>query len=473
MTVQPLYFWMAATMINDYTVKIAISIHVGVYSTDNCTSALTLLDGENMQDVIAEYTSNTLATYSTSNMAIFMQTAELDDHGDTSIDVAEQADSSARECVRHFDADHNPALAIDGRNRLMRDVEGAIRAVEGLGEYQSTVHKPTWNTLLKYSSALRGYNDGQTESDPERPPTKTSFFSATQHGGDAALIRHALFSLCSKLGADMSWFDAISSMVHTGADVVVIDDPSMPAPIPLIKHARPAVKIIYRPHFEVRKDLVERVGSPPEQVWQWIWDSVKEADVFISHPVDKYVLHNFPFNIFELMPACTNWFDGLNTPFGECDLKFYHGNLHTLCNAQKTNHVLYPAREDIPQIARFDLSKGIAHVVESHPKFCHRMQTLYAAIAKDVVVARIWCSYRMLNAIITTEKIVLQLSLREGFEVVVSEALYHGKPVVTTAVGGIPLQIEHRTSGFLVEVGHTDSVANTLFDYTPAMIFTP
>ena len=70
----------------------------------------------------------------------------------------------------------------------------------------------------------------------------------------------------------------------------------------------------------------------------------------------------------------------------------------------------------------------------------------------------------VLNALMTTAKLVVQLSLREGFEVKVSEALHHGKPVVATRAGGIPLQIQHGKSGFLVDVGDTDAAANHLFD---------
>ena len=70
----------------------------------------------------------------------------------------------------------------------------------------------------------------------------------------------------------------------------------------------------------------------------------------------------------------------------------------------------------------------------------------------------------VLNALLTTAKLVVQLSLREGIEVKVSEALHHGKPVVATRAGGIPLQIQHGKSGFLVDVGDTDAVANHLFD---------
>jgi len=46
--------------------------------------------------------------------------------------------------------------------------------------------------------------------------------------------------------------------------------------------------------------------------------------------------------------------------------------------------------------------------------------------------------------------IVLQKSLREGFGLVVAEALWKGIPVIGGNVGGIVVQIEDGVSGFLV-----------------------
>ena len=47
---------------------------------------------------------------------------------------------------------------------------------------------------------------------------------------------------------------------------------------------------------------------------------------------------------------------------------------------------------------------------------------------------------------------MIQKSLREGFGLTVSEALWKKKPVVASAVGGIPIQIIHKHTGrFLVE----------------------
>jgi len=58
-------------------------------------------------------------------------------------------------------------------------------------------------------------------------------------------------------------------------------------------------------------------------------------------------------------------------------------------------------------------------------------------------------SHVEINAIQRASSVIVQKSLREGFGLTVSEALWKAKPVVASAVGGIPLQIEHQRSGLL------------------------
>ncbi len=53
------------------------------------------------------------------------------------------------------------------------------------------------------------------------------------------------------------------------------------------------------------------------------------------------------------------------------------------------------------------------------------------------------------NALQRASTIVVQKSLREGFGLTVSEALWKKKPVVASAVGGIPSQIIHKHTGLL------------------------
>jgi trehalose synthase len=54
------------------------------------------------------------------------------------------------------------------------------------------------------------------------------------------------------------------------------------------------------------------------------------------------------------------------------------------------------------------------------------------------------------NAFQSQSHVVLQKSIREGFGLTVTEALWKGRPTVAGNVGGIPLQIEDGISGFLV-----------------------
>ena len=54
-----------------------------------------------------------------------------------------------------------------------------------------------------------------------------------------------------------------------------------------------------------------------------------------------------------------------------------------------------------------------------------------------------------INALQRASTVVIQKSLREGFGLTVAEALWKKRPVVASAVGGIPSQIIHRHTGLL------------------------
>jgi trehalose synthase len=54
-----------------------------------------------------------------------------------------------------------------------------------------------------------------------------------------------------------------------------------------------------------------------------------------------------------------------------------------------------------------------------------------------------------INALQSASTIIVQKSLREGFGLTVSEALWKAKPVVASAVGGIPLQVKNKLTGLL------------------------
>ncbi len=72
-----------------------------------------------------------------------------------------------------------------------------------------------------------------------------------------------------------------------------------------------------------------------------------------------------------------------------------------------------------------------------------------------------------INALQRGSTVILQKSLREGFGLTVAEALWKAKPVIASAVGGIPLQVTHRYSGIL-----TNTIEGTAY-WIKQLIQTP
>jgi len=72
-----------------------------------------------------------------------------------------------------------------------------------------------------------------------------------------------------------------------------------------------------------------------------------------------------------------------------------------------------------------------------------------AADVKDVHILLVPPNDTHINALQQASAVVVQKSLREGFGLTVTEALWKAKPVVASAVGGIPLQIKHKYHGLL------------------------
>jgi trehalose synthase len=71
-------------------------------------------------------------------------------------------------------------------------------------------------------------------------------------------------------------------------------------------------------------------------------------------------------------------------------------------------------------------------------------------------------------AVQQTAQVIFQKSLREGFGLTVSEALWKATPVIGGRVGGIPLQLDNGIGGFLVEsVDEAADRARWLLDHPP------
>ena len=131
----------------------------------------------------------------------------------------------------------------------------------------------------------------------------------------------------------------------------------------------------------------------------------------------------------------------------------------------------------IAQISRFDEWKDPLGVVEAYRLVRERCPDLQLALVGSMALddPEGWRVYRQIqreveadpdihvftnltgvgnvevNAFQRLADVVIQKSLREGFGLVVSEALWKGTPVVAGRAGGIPLQLEDGGSGYLVD----------------------
>ncbi len=89
-----------------------------------------------------------------------------------------------------------------------------------------------------------------------------------------------------------------------------------------------------------------------------------------------------------------------------------------------------------------DDPEGAAVLAETQEKAGGRKDISILALPPD--------AHRIINALQRRSAVVVQKSLREGFALTVSEALWKRRAVVASAVGGIPLQVIHERTGMLV-----------------------
>ncbi|KAJ5694924.1 hypothetical protein N7536_005336 [Penicillium majusculum] len=454
--------------------------------------------------------------------------------------IDEQAESMARKGVRLFGPENTPLLQVGFLGLVEVDTAYHVR-LAGLSDFQKTVSDRTWAAVQRYGTELKERN------------VKVAFFSSTPQGGGVALMRHALLRFSHCLGTDVKWYvpkprpgvfqvtktnhNILQGVAHPderltpenkkllqewieenarrywtrsggpllppsegGADVLIIDDPQMPGLIPIARKLAPNRPIIFRSHIQIRSDLVAIPGSPQAESWEFLWDNIKHADCYISHPVSAFVPHNVPKEIVGYMPAATDWLDGLNKTMRDWDIAYYGRIFNAACRNADMPTIQWPEDSYIVQIARFDPSKGIVDVLVSYEKFYNKLVAeapnmvppkllicghgsvddpdggkIYDEVieyldTKVPDIRHLICAMRVrpcdqvLNAILSKATVALQLSTSEGFEIKVSEAIHKGKPVIATRAGGIPLQVAHEKNGFLVDVGDTDAVAQRLFE---------
>ncbi|MCG6874274.1 MAG: glycosyltransferase [Betaproteobacteria bacterium] len=229
------------------------------------------------------------------------------------------------------------------------------------------------------------------------------------------------------------------------ADIVVVHDPQ---PLPLITHFRHTCPWIWRCHVDLSR--------PDPDAWAYLREFVDDYDAMVvSLPEYKREVH-IPQLFF--MPALD--------PFSIKNREMSDAEIN-----DRLRH--YGIPEDLPivaQISRFDRWKDPEGVIEAFRmarKEVDATLVLLGNVATDdpegqeVFESLLDCKEErililtaedsaLVNALQRRAAVILQKSLREGFGLTVTEAMWKGTAVIGGDCGGIRHQVEDGRNGFLV-----------------------
>ena len=323
--------------------------------------------------------------------------------------------------------------------------------------------------------------------------------NSTRQGGGVAEILSSLTPLMNELGIATDWhviegspqFFAITKSIHNGLqgqqvqlapaarlthrdvalgnaatskledyDVVIVHDPQ---PLPLIA-ARKAQIWIWCCHIDL--------SGPDKAVWEHLAEFADQYDTIVlslpeyaqpTRTPQRFILPAIdPFSTIneEITPAaCKSHISRYGIPT-DLPLVVQLGRFDKWKDPQGVVRAFRRTSKLVP--ARLVLAGGTAADDPEGPAMYDAIRDL-----SDDRVRVIGADDPLLvNALQRSAKVVLQKSLREGFGLTVSEAMWKRKPVIGGAVGGIRHQIEDGQCGFLVANLHdtTERIARLLAD---------
>lgn len=284
------------------------------------------------------------------------------------------------------------------------------------------------------------------------------FHNALQ--GDTLQLNQMKQKLYLQVNEDFSAYAQISH--H---DAVIIHDPQ---PLPLIQFYRKRQPWVWRCHVDL--------STPNPVLWEFIKDFIIHYDkVIISS--EQYKKEDLPHDQLIFKPVI----DPLSP-------KNYELNDKDMSRVLRQYKIPLD-KPIITQVSRFDKWKDPLGVVKIYEKvrkkvdcrliLCGSMAAddpegfkVYDRVNQeakkyirngDIILLTSDSSF-LVNVLQRVSSVVMQKSLREGFGLTVTEALWKGTPVVASNVGGIPLQIEDNVTGCLVEPDDHEHCADRLID---------
>jgi len=257
--------------------------------------------------------------------------------------------------------------------------------------------------------------------------------------------------------------EAFSTYCHIDADCVFVHDPQ---PLPVIKFYKKRQPWVWRCHIDLT--------NPNKKLWEFLKGFILRYDMVIFSS-EKYKKEDLPVEQKVIYPSI----DPLslkNKELSEKDILKY------VKKAGIPND-----KPVITQVSRMDpwkdpeglleVFKYVKESVDCRMVYCYDMALddpegveIYSKVyrkakkfvEKGDVIFVVGKHQILVNAIQRFSTVLVQNSIREGFCLAVTEALWKGKPVVATKVGGIPLQIKDGENGFLVEPGNREQFADRI-----------
>ena len=266
---------------------------------------------------------------------------------------------------------------------------------------------------------------------------------------------------CFTSEMEKTYFKTISNngnenLLNLDADVVVIHDPQPLGLVPRLseKYNR-RIKWLWRCHIDMDEETLKE-NSALENFIDF-WAESLDSAVFSAA---QYIICRWPFPKFIIPP----YIDPLSPKNRELSSSEIEGVL--------ARFDIDPKIPIIAQVGRFDPWKGIDTVIDVYRQVKSQVKCqliLAGGLAADdpegdVILSsiqeltkgdpdvHILClpptSSFEINAIQRASQVVLQLSTKEGFGLTVTEALWKGKAVIATPIGGITQQIRDQESGY-------------------------
>jgi trehalose synthase len=242
-----------------------------------------------------------------------------------------------------------------------------------------------------------------------------------------------------------------SRNLDLNANAVLIHDPQ---PAPLIEFKRKSSKSIWmwRCHIDISKPMASVWSNLKKYVVKYDTAIFSVSQFVKSLPVDEYIV----------TPSIDPLSDK-NRELTESEINEVGNRL----NIPRDRPILL-------QVSRFDRFKDPIGVINSYKivkKYNDCILILVGSPADDdpegeAIMNEVKAyagndpdihilllppdNHKEINALQRMSDVILQKSIKEGFGLTVSEAMWKEKPVIGGAVGGIPLQIVHGVTGFVV-----------------------